>query len=850
MKLPVIARVRPKIQRERESMLLSSTWAKKILASVLSLTFAFYSIPAVALANELEGAEGGDRGQGVTVEDTTEADAETINESLATDDSETPATLDSSSKAEEVVLEVADELDSGASAVDVESTLFDAAAAYEDDAETPVGSDDYLENAVGPAGVQGVENGRYTIHSADVYKQVVDVMGGSKASGANVALYEDTGAAWQRFTLTWNGEGYYSIVSENSGLYLSCAEGASYGKSCNVIQATADGSDGQLWALVDAGSGMYKLQSKLTGLYLDVEGGHAGNTVNLQTWAETPNNNGNGQKFSFVAVPERTIADGTYAIECFDNELEVLDVMGTSYANGANVALYNNRNSINQKFRVEQLGNGYYMIMAEYTWQALDVVNGGTANGTNVTQWPQTRADNQQWIIQDAGDGWYYIISKCSGLYLDVEGGHAGNSVNIQTWQKSDNNGGRGQKFRFVKMVDNGMYYIASADNTNMVLDVTAGSRADGANVTLWNKTGASNQRWEVRQLYGRVYKISCYRSWRSLDVVNSGTSLGTNVTQWSQHDGKNQEWLAEVQDDGSVMFKSTCSDLYLDVAGGHAYAGANVSTWSKTNNNNGRGQRFYLQSYSFNFKGISSLVDTLDHVNGYGLQFTGNLNNLSDSVRNDLNSALSAYSAGSVMFMLIDLESGACMAYNGASKNTSASTIKGPYVLSLNMYQPIALNTWRWEMTDILHNSTNTPYLSLRAYWGNSYISALASTTHAYDFDWNANWVTYSPITLGKMWVGITDYLLSNRENSDWCRERLSTNNWITSRSALSWKKCTVYAKSGWTYGPDVHNEAYVVMDSNSPYLCVIMTKENSSNSWKMANLMNVLDRAHEDII
>ena len=478
------------------------------------------------------------------------------------------------------------------------------------DEPAPVGDEPAAGQASpGAPGERLLPDGEYTVRSADDPYRVLDVMGGSADSGANLALYRLSGVRWQRFALVWDGEGYYAVSSCPSGMALTAEGGA--GEPGNVFQAPADGSDAQLWALVDAGEGRLGLVSKGTGLRLDVEGGRAGDSVNVRTWPETANNSGLGQAFSFEAAPSWCVDEGAYAVECADDPLQVLDVMGSSTAPGANLALYSNLNSPNQRLRLERAGDdGWYRLVAGHSGQALDVVASGTEAGTNVTQWPLTGAGNQLWAVEPAGDGWYRLRAGCSGLCLDVEGGRAGDSVNVRTWPETANNSGLGQMFRFQRMLDDGVYYVGSADDPACVLDVVAGSREDGANVTLWRRTGASNQRFEVRHLYGRAYKVSCCRSWRALDVVAGGAADGTNVTQWSQYDCANQSWVADVQADGSVMFRSECSGLYLDVEGGHAAPGVNVQTWEATQNNGGAGQRWILEKTSFKEPGAYQRSD------------------------------------------------------------------------------------------------------------------------------------------------------------------------------------------------------------------------------------------------
>ena len=504
---------------------------------------------------------------------------------------------------------------------DVQTVQSDNAAVQEDlaqsDTELPaiesvdaaaLATDSAGDTATAPA-KQTVADGDYVVRSLDDPYRVLDIMGGSSDDGANLALYRLSGVSWQRFAFAYDGEGYYTVTCASSGKALACdASGA--GERGDVCQRPADGSDCQKWAVVDAGDGCVRLRCKATGLYLDVEGGRAGDSVNVRTWEATDNNSGRGQGWKLESAPSYLVSEGTYVVESLDDSVQVLDIMGSSTSDGANAALYENRNSANQKFSLVEAGDGWYRLVAEHSGQCLDVVAGGTSGGTNVTQWPTTWAGNQLWAVEDAGDGWYRLRAGCSGLYLDVEGGHAGNSVNVRTWERTDNNCGAGQKFRFGRMIDDGIYFVGSADDGSKVLDVVAGSREDGANVTLWDRTGASNQRFEIRRLYGRVYKVSCCRSWRALDVVAGGKENGTNVTQWSQYDTDNQSWLIDVLDDGSVTFRSIASDLYLDVQGGHAGAGVNVQTWERTDNNSGLGQQWRLERTPFHNPGMYAVGD------------------------------------------------------------------------------------------------------------------------------------------------------------------------------------------------------------------------------------------------
>ena len=59
------------------------------------------------------------------------------------------------------------------------------------------------------------------------------------------------------------------------------------------------------------------------------------------------------------------------------------------------------------------------------------------------------------------------------------------------------------------------------------------------------------------------------------------------------------------------------------------------------------------------------------------------------------------------------------------------------------------------------------------------------------------------------------------------------------------------IYAKSGWVNGSiNVHNEGYLVMDGDHPYVCVIMSNEIWQNNWKMRTLMSAIDAAHSELV
>jgi hypothetical protein len=298
-----------------------------------------------------------------------------------------------------------------------------------------------------PAAVQTVSDGVYVLESPSRSEMILDVVASGRTNGTNITTYRNNNDSNQKFKVTYVENGYYKLICYDS-LKAVTVEGSAAANGTNIIQYDYEGMKSQLWEIRDAGDGSYYLISKLgdsNSFYLDVQGGTAGNGVNVWLWSKTTNNDGKGQRWMI----ERMVNDGWYYIKSFDDTNQVLDVVASSTEDGGNVTTYQFHGGTNQIWHITQWYGQYYKIVNANSYMALDLVAGGMTNGTNVTQWSQYSTDNQLWKITFDSDGNAMIQSKVSGLYLDVEGGHAGNTVNIQTWSETTNNDGRGQKFLF-----------------------------------------------------------------------------------------------------------------------------------------------------------------------------------------------------------------------------------------------------------------------------------------------------------------------------------------------------------------------------------------------------------------
>ena len=142
--------------------------------------------------------------------------------------------------------------------------------------------------------------------------------------------------------------------------------------------------------------------------------------------------------------------------------------------------------------------SGVYVIRSKNSGLVMDVYNGGRENATNIIQWPYHGGLNQLWRFQATGDGYYTITSVLNPQYsIDVHGGGStmGNRVIQYTsrpWQIN-------QKWRLLENPDGSVSFrsqLAEASGTGYLLDVYGGGKTAGVNVIQWLGHFGDNQRW------------------------------------------------------------------------------------------------------------------------------------------------------------------------------------------------------------------------------------------------------------------------------------------------------------------------------------------------------------------
>ena len=403
--------------------------------------------------------------------------------------------------------------------------------------------------------------GDYVIQSGVGRQYVLDVSGGSLASGANVQLYEYNGTAAQKWSVSYDANGLYTFKSVRSGMVLDLS-GASAKNGSNIQQYTPNGTKAQKWVVTAVGS-QFTITSAVDAMInVDVSGARAANSTNIQAYF------GNGTKaqlFTFVSVAAPTpgkgdVADGVYTIAAYSNQNYVLDVSGASIQNGANVQLYQSNDTYAQRWGVVRGSDGWYTLFSMASGKVLDVNGGSPLPGTNVQQYASNDSKAQQWsIVKNSDNVSYTLVNAISGLALDIAGGKYANGTNIQVNTSSNS---AAQKFSFIArpILEEGSYAVLTSCSPGLAVDVPGASVKDGQALQVYSSNDTLAQHIVVASVGDGAY---------TMRVVGSGkylTDENGSITQRSAQSGKAQQWSVSLGKTG-LLFKNLSTAKYMGVA-------------------------------------------------------------------------------------------------------------------------------------------------------------------------------------------------------------------------------------------------------------------------------------------
>lgn len=433
---------------------------------------------------------------------------------------------------------------------------------------------------------EGVE---YAIGSISE-RQVLDISSGSTKSGANLQVYASNATPAQRWTFTYDKNGYVTIRNVGSGKVLDVSSGSKKAGT-NVQQYASNGSWAQKWIIVDCGDGSVKICSAIrTGFVLDLAGGSTANRANIQVYDD---NGTAAQRFHLYAAGEvakaQAIESQTAVVTVSDGR--VFDVTGGSVDSGAALQLYSANGTIAQSFGFEYEGEkGLYAIKSAKSYRYLYVQDGDIVPGAAVKQGSNSPSSpNYSWGIEEAGNGYYRIVNAANGCVLGVNA--SGKLVTVArgdarelvvTFASSAFKCLRSERDAdaeaHVSDLADGEYLLSSSKNYSFVLDVSSGSKENSANIQLYKSNMSNAQRWIVSHDDKGYVTFTNAGSNKVIDVAGGNASGGINIAQYVPNGTFAQKWIVAKQSDGTYLIESALMPgFYLDSKGGSASNGVNV---------------------------------------------------------------------------------------------------------------------------------------------------------------------------------------------------------------------------------------------------------------------------------
>lgn len=413
------------------------------------------------------------------------------------------------------------------------------------------------------AGTQSVADGMYQINSVSDSSKCLDVTGGSVSNGARIQTYATNGTMAQCFKLSYDSAtGFYSIRSAKSTKGLDLDSGDIF-PGAKVQQWDFPGLGlNQHWRIEPDGDS-YVIRSVASDLVLERKPDGS---------VTTAFESGSAAQHWTFEVFTVSLDEGCYSI-CSDSTGKYLDVTGGSYADEAPLQVYMGNGTLAQKFWARKDDRGYYSFQCANSARYLSARESDGA----ILQISDKEADEAKWSIEICFGKGIELKNKKTGKVLSISG--SGGSVVCV-----DKNGATSQGWSItsVPLISDGFYEFAPMHATGQRLDVTGGSRSNGANVQIYVSNGTLSQRVWVRSVGGGWYSLTACCSAYPLDVLNCSDADGTNVQQWQWNGSNAQKWRFEMGESG-IKIVSACGNKVLEVSDGATANGANVQLWSYT---------------------------------------------------------------------------------------------------------------------------------------------------------------------------------------------------------------------------------------------------------------------------
>lgn len=220
---------------------------------------------------------------------------------------------------------------------------------------------------------------------------------------------------------------------------------------------------------------------------------------------------------------------------------------------------------------------------------------------------------------------------------IELPGGEVGSYQNGQTNAECVVNITWGDD---IQPVVNGSYVLVNR-NSGKVMEVSAGSVTNGANIRQNTYRDRTYQQWNVIPVGARIggdfsyFKLSAVHSGKAPDVYNWSLDNGGNIAQWEIGEngpGGNQQWYLEYAEDGWFYIRSRHSALCLEVANASISDLANIQQWEKDGGTNQQ-WRFIPVDATVEFESPSAPVNVVGTENEESIRLDWTANSEEDVV-------------------------------------------------------------------------------------------------------------------------------------------------------------------------------------------------------------------------
>lgn len=184
----------------------------------------------------------------------------------------------------------------------------------------------------------------YTIKCSAAKTLAVDISGGTMANGTNVIVYTANGGDNQRWILVpvpaFASGGVYELRSMLKTSMCADVAGASDTRGANVLLYEHQDGDNQKFAVTEEESGKWSIQAMHSGMFMDVNKAEAKAGTNVQQWDD---NDGRAQRWKVIPYGTTTIDGTTCAVVSLgsyvtsDGQTYFMDVYNAMTSNRANI---------------------------------------------------------------------------------------------------------------------------------------------------------------------------------------------------------------------------------------------------------------------------------------------------------------------------------------------------------------------------------------------------------------------------------------------------------------------------------------------------------------------------------